>query len=391
MLNKSAVIPAEAGIPSAQQQSFCVEEKTRMNTVTHRRRRAVVIRTEAVVPAKAGTPRAQRQPTKAVVPAKAGTPWLPKHFTGALLTLALLIATLCAPSPPCAAEAAVALTPEQHALAALLPGDGAIPGWKKPAPPEFYGPENLWDCINGAAALYLDYGFRALVAQYYTTEDRKGTAQVEIYQMESPLNAFAIYAAERSPEDNAIQVGVQGYLGENALNFWKGPYYVKVTSYKTGDNGKGILRNLAGIVAERIPGQFTMPAAFRYFPTENRVPASERYIPKNFLGQPFFKGGYRVDYHGEPGNYQLFLVPNASAEGAKQAFAKYLTHLESRAGQVALEKKGDYQMMTSAGREAVFQYKSFVGGVLGTSGAPPVRELAQELIAGLKEQSSPRQ
>ncbi len=114
--------------------------------------------------------------------------------------------------------------------------------------------------------------------------------------METPLHAFAIYAAERSPEDDFVKIGVEGYLSENVLNFWKGPYYTKVTSYRTGEEAKGILRDLAGIVASRIPGQYTEPEAFRFFPTKNRVAKSERYIPKNFLGHPFFKAGYRVDY-----------------------------------------------------------------------------------------------
>lgn len=303
--------------------------------------------------------------------------------TRLVVALTLLAATWLPPCPTCAGQGTADLMEEQETLAALLPGDGAVPGWKRAAPPDFYGPENLWDCINGAAVFYLDYGFRFLVTLYYTTADRKSTAAVEIYRMETPLHAFAIYAAERSPKDNFIKMGVQGYLGDNVLNFWKGPYYTKVASYKTTEE-EAILRKLAGNVADGIPGLYSEPEAFRYFPEENRIAGSERYIPKNFLGHPFFRGGYRVDYQGEKRKYQIFLVQNASREEAEKAFGKYREHLEAQDARVSLKKNAVYRMMSAGGRETVFLYGSFVGGVLGKTDEAHALELIDEMVTNLK-------
>jgi hypothetical protein len=271
-----------------------------------------------------------------------------------------------------------------EALEALLPEDRAVPGWNRPEPPVLYGPENLWDCINGAAVLYLDYGFKSLATVYYETTDGLRTAGLEIYQMQSPLHAFAIYAAERSPQDHYIQMGVEGYMDERMLNFWKGPYYTKVSSYGTSEETKGILVELAGIVAERIPGQYARPEAFQFFPAENRSPKTERYIPKNFLGHSFLKAGYRVDYQTEGGSYQLFLIPNESPEQAQEAFAKYREYLESEGATVTPHKRAGIQAMSTSGGKTVFLHKSYIGGVLGMTDQDRALELVDDLMTKLE-------
>ncbi len=303
-------------------------------------------------------------------------------LSNACLTTALLLTLcLCAATSPASAGPAS----EQESLTPLLPPDGALPGWKRSAPTEFYGPDTLWDCINGAAGLYLDYGFRSLAAQYYASQDPKGTTQVEIYRMESPLHAFAIYAAERSPKEAFLKIGVEGYLADQVLNFWKGPYYVKVSSYRAGEQSKGILKNLAGAVADRIPGQYTEPEALRLFPSENRVARSERYIPKNFLGLTFLAGGYRVDYRTDKSDYQLFLVPAGSPDEAEDAFRAYGKHLESQGDTVSLDDQAPYPFVrTTSGRQTLFRFDAYVGGVLGETDAAHARCLADELVTRLK-------
>jgi hypothetical protein len=303
--------------------------------------------------------------------------------TGLLLAVAALLA-LAPPFAVCKGKGGSDPNPTDKPLATLLPEDGAVPGWERVESPVFYGPHNLWDCINGAAVLYLDYGFKSLATAYYRTSDEVSTAALEIYQMESPLHAFAIYAAERSPQDNFIRMGVEGYLADNALNFWKGPYYAKVTSYRTDGGAKGLLTRLATIVAERIPGRYSQPEAFQHFPEENRVAKSERYIPKNFLGHPFFEGGYRVDYQGKVGCFRLFLVPNASSEEAEKSFTKYREHLESEGATVTPDRKAGIQTVSTNDGKTVFLYESFIGGVLGMTDQATERRLVDALMTRLK-------
>ena len=39
----------------------------------------------------------------------------------------------------------------------------------------------------------------------------------------------------------SLNVGVQGYVESNVLNFLTGPYYVKISSYNTGAEDQGVL------------------------------------------------------------------------------------------------------------------------------------------------------
>ena len=54
--------------------------------------------------------------------------------------------------------------------------------------------------------------------------------------MGNPLNAFGVYAAERSPEYKYIPVGAEGYISEGVLNFVQDRFYVKLSGF--GENGK---------------------------------------------------------------------------------------------------------------------------------------------------------
>jgi hypothetical protein len=200
------------------------------------------------------------------------------------------------------------LATDKEALGILLPKEMESGHWKSSPAPEYFDPQNLWRYINGQAEMYLDYGFNLVVTSNYISMDKSGSMTIEIYQMQSPHHAFGIYAAERSPDDNFIKMGVQGYLGGNVLNFWKGVYYVKLISFQTSPDTKEVLMKLAGVIANKIKGSYFTPELFACFPEKNKVKMSERFIPNKFLGQPFLKNGYRVDYKKGGRKYQVFLV-----------------------------------------------------------------------------------
>ncbi len=220
----------------------------------------------------------------------------------------------------CLAGASMAGDPaQQQALVALLPTGSDMPGWDRAAPVQFFGPDNLWEYIDGAADLYLTYGFQRVAAAEYMTADSARSLTVEVYRMASPLCGFGIYAAERSPEDSIVAVGVQGRLSENTLHFWKGPFYVKLTSFDVEPDVPQLLTSVGQLIASRIAGEFALPSVFACFPAEQRVPHSERYIPRHFLGHAFLHDAYRVDYRHAAAGCQLFVT---AADSGTQALPR---------------------------------------------------------------------
>lgn len=116
-----------------------------------------------------------------------------------------------------------------------------ITGWKQSGEVQTFVPKALYEYINGAADLYLSYDFEELkVAEY--TDDKKAQVTVEIYRHKSRTHAFGIYSQERLPDANFLNIGAQGYLDKNILNFLAGSYYIKINSYNTGDEDQEVLQ-----------------------------------------------------------------------------------------------------------------------------------------------------
>ncbi len=276
----------------------------------------------------------------------------------------------------------------RESLKRLLPLETREGRWRIASEPEFFDPENLWEFIDGQAEMYLDYGFLQVATVEYASPDGTGFLAVEIYLMRSPAHAFGLYAAERSPSENFIEIGVQGYIGENTLNFWKGAYYVKLTSFEVYSGLEENLMTLASMIAGNVSGRHGEPELFACFPERNRVKRSERFIPKNFMGQSFLKNGYRVAYRNEGDGYDAFLVQADSRVEAQEMFQKYQAFLESRDQELALRPEKDYTLIQvwKTG-EAVFWYDAFLGGVFDIGDADAAKEFVEEMIDRLRKRA----
>jgi hypothetical protein len=285
-----------------------------------------------------------------------------------------------------AVSSASDISGDKEVLAKLLPAENDLSGWKNTAEPRFFEPGNLWEYINGQAELYIQYGFQLVVTSDYGMKEEESSIIVEIYQMESALHGFGIYAAERSPEDNFIDVGAQGYIAEDILNFWKGPYYVKITSLEFSNSMKDTLNTFAKIIAHRISGEYALPELFAFFPEKNKIANSERFIPSNFMGHSFLKNGYLVDYQYDGLPYQIFLIESSSPAEAEEAFAQYVDFLKSNSEKIEQEKRDDYQIIKVEERKksVVFHHRSFIGGVLKIEDFSDGEKIIKEILDKLK-------
>jgi hypothetical protein len=184
--------------------------------------------------------------------------------------------------------------------------------------PRFYGAD-LWRYINGAAEAYHAYDFVALVLQRYKVGENELT--VEIYDMGKPLNAFGIYAAERSPDLNYLKIGTQGYGDDLLLNFYQGPYYVKL-SLDEPDQDKKLLREIAVTLANAMKEKSVIPAIYGNFPMEKRIAYTEQYLKKSVLGHHFLAPAYQVSYENGNENFKIIISQAKSATYTDDRFSK---------------------------------------------------------------------
>ncbi len=195
-------------------------------------------------------------------------------------------------------------------LIGIVPGDGQIDSWKKTKPPEFYSKDNLWDYINGAAERFLAYEFSCLlVVEYAEPTTPTISSIVEVYDMSTVDSAFGIYSIERHPDYNFIDVGYEGYLEMPILNFVKGRYYVKLTSYGKGEYYEKSLEKFASAMDEQILGESSLPSAFELFPEGVTIPHSQRYYHKDFMTIKGLNNIYTVQYNIRGKEIILFIHP----------------------------------------------------------------------------------
>jgi hypothetical protein len=229
----------------------------------------------------------------------------------------------------------------------------AVPGWVLQADSARYGPDNLYDIIDGAADGYLGFGFVELLAGNYRTTSGS-EFRLEVYRHDSEVNAFGVYAQERKPEYHFVDgLGAEGYDDEGIVNFLHGKYYVKLSSHDTGSVAHAGLLVAARAVSSRLGAASRLPSEFSRFPKEGKRERSEYYIAHDFLGYSALGGAFVVPYRGKQ-SYQQFLIRESSREQAVARLAAYLkaikkdapeksrTYLDPHNGRVGICVKGQY-------------------------------------------------
>jgi len=273
------------------------------------------------------------------------------------------------------------------ASASDLPANGDIPGWTRVTEPEYYEADNLWEYINGQADFFIDYGFVRVDTAEYRNDQESGSVVLEIYRMGRQQEAFGIFAAERTRDDRLLEIGAGAYLGANVLGFWQAERYVKFTSFDEGPAVEQLLTELAEEISSRIPTEGNELETLLLFPKANRVEASERFIPKNFLGQPYLSDAYRVNYENDGRRLQLFVVDTGSSEEARSHLKRLEDfYLGRDQGQVAMDTSVDPPMLMVDGpsKTVVFQLDHRLGGATGMKSLDTGRAAAAALAEKMK-------
>jgi hypothetical protein len=124
---------------------------------------------------------------------------------------------------------------------------------------------SLYDYIDGGAELYISYGYRNAVSRRYIKQGQPEVV-VEIFDMNTPANAFGLFSNTRYEEEYAYGQGSQ-YV-EGALFFWKGRYYVSVMTTEETEESTALIHELGRIISERITETGSKPAILDLLPPE---------------------------------------------------------------------------------------------------------------------------
>ncbi len=269
----------------------------------------------------------------------------------------------------------------------VIPPPGTVEGWGYARPPETYDPETLFHYMNGKARVYLDYGFVKLNHAEFAPTEAKPVVDVDVYDMGSSEGAFGIYSLERGDDLPLHYKTRLGYMVASSRFFWKGRYYVAITSADTSPETIDAIKALSLYVEKSLragPEGIPLLAAF---PADDRVTESEQYFAMNFLGYEFMGAGFTAAYHEKGGRFKLFLSPKDSPQAARAAYEKLraalsgqgeLTREESGIGQSAFAARDDY-----LGNWLVAVVGKYVVGATGFQDAATARRLVAGLCRSL--------
>jgi len=277
-----------------------------------------------------------------------------------------------------------------HAPGAPTPVKGepleiSIPGLKPMSATEFYGPENLFEKIDGRAPAYLDFSFQQLRCRTFEVTGGGGSfVDVFEYRMDSPANAFGIFSMERDPKGKPLEFAPDGYSGEMGFFFRQGACYVQVIASDQKPKTIELATALAQNRAKSLSVDNAGLDARKRLPNTGLIASTVQFIRENAQGQPFLKDVFQATYNLGDTKVPFFIMitkPDEAAAGwaAYRAFAEKFGKLTALPD---IEGAKVFQVETFGTWKVVYQRAGELGGVYDAGDAEKARQFVEKYLQG---------
>ena len=121
---------------------------------------------------------------------------------------------------------------------AQTPDCGLLPGWQQQGPTREFGPDNLFDYMDGNAEGYLIYRFVKL--QGVTCKKGEDTILIDVFEMADPEFSYGIFSANRDPRQPVAALGMGGQLTNRRALLAKDRYYVEFAASPIKDHSANL-------------------------------------------------------------------------------------------------------------------------------------------------------
>lgn len=246
-----------------------------------------------------------------------------------------------------------------------------VEGWTRVGEVLTYDADNLWEYINGAAELFVQYDVQTCRTADLASGDLMVT--VDLYDMGSPLNALGVFKQENPGGPPLLRAIMAAVSPPYQALLLKGATYVKVNAIE-GELTDASGRQLLEALADALPGGTTLPAELDLLPADGKVPGSEGYSHRRFLGLTELSGCVYAEYAGDGDETWLgfVVVPAAGSAPASlwDRLAEEWTSLEER-GLTVLYREVPYRGLVGVAQTD--------GSIVGAAGAADQAELLNRL------------
>jgi hypothetical protein len=148
---------------------------------------------------------------------------------------------------------------QQDPAGPVLPDSDPAGRWVKAEASRTFTGQQLYDLIDGGAALFEEYGFVSVMAGRYATPGG-ASLSVEVYRMSDPHAAYGIFSAvTQGRRDRASGSPGIRYTGEYYTCLTRGSHFATVTASDPARWDTSCARGLAGAIEELLPGTAGIP------------------------------------------------------------------------------------------------------------------------------------
>jgi len=217
-------------------------------------------------------------------------------------------------------------------------------GWRWDGKEMNYDSRTLFKYIDGAAELYLAYGFQSLTVRRFEKSNQP-PMMVELYEMASSEDAYGVFSFEH--QDEAVGIGQGSEFGGGLLRFWKGKCFVSVYAEGEGAEVESGILTMGRGVSNSIPAAGAEPILVGFIPGKNvgLVDKSVRYLRSHvLLNQRYFIAHQNIlnlnrkteavlaQYLQDKQKTQLLLIRYASLKEAGDAYQSFMKAYLPEAG-----------------------------------------------------------
>ena len=191
-------------------------------------------------------------------------------------------------------------------------------GWRLIDPVRTFGPDNLYEEIDGEAELVLPYGMERLTVAVLGRTARPGSeVRLELYRMASPRDAYGIWSQYRYPDQEILRIPPsEAIVSDTSADFFRGETFVRIRS-KPGDGSRNDVVGIASEIVALLPGSGSPPEEARALDDlPGRVSGSILYQKRAMLGYECLAPGFEAKFSTASSSGHYLLLPPAADGGS---------------------------------------------------------------------------
>lgn len=253
-------------------------------------------------------------------------------------------------------------------------------GWRVSGPVRTFGPDTLYQEIDGEAELYLPYSFRELRVATLSPADRPGARiRLGVFRHGGPRDAYGIYSRHRFPGQETTRVGSsEAIRSESSLDFFQGEIFVRIRAVSpetSRDDLERMGRDLTGL----LPGRGDFPWESEVLRIPGSAPGPVIFHRRALFGYGSLAPGFeaRIDDGKISGRILLFTAEDVGpAPGFLENLARELPRFSPAGG-------GYSRAVLPSGTLWILSRDRYHLGLMGKA----TRAQAEAILSGLESRA----